>query len=102
MNVIERFHWWFTGEVAKTIEEKYDDSADAILFPVLSALFAVMCFYSVMQVIDYGNVFSILVGAVFAGPGLAFAILFIVSVAASIRFSREWTQPEPRPEVLDD
>ena len=102
MNFIERFHWWFTGEVAETIEKRYDDTTDAILFPGFSALFSVLCLYSAVEMIANGHPFAILAGAMLAGIGMFCVMLFIVNVAASIRFSREWTQSEPRPEVLDD
>lgn len=96
MNALERFHWWFSGKVAETIEENYDDTADAILFPLFSALFAFVCVYSAVQMMNQSNSLSVHVGALFAGVGFFCAILFVVTVAASITFAQEWTQPERR------
>lgn len=37
MNLIQRFNWWFRGEVAEEVH-KYEDTIDAIMMPIMAVI----------------------------------------------------------------
>lgn len=92
MNPIQRFLWWFKGEVAEMIVEGYEEPTDAILFPVFSAVMATIFVRSLLELPPLLSVWAVIPFALTGSVAVFLCYAFVVSVAASVTYYREVTE----------
>ncbi len=92
MNFREQVGWWVSGETSKIVVETYDDTFDAILFPLLSASLSWTLAYGAGNLVSIGGLLPIGSAALGVVLSLAFATLATVSAVASYEYATEPTQ----------
>lgn len=91
MNVRERFAWWVSGQISKTIAEEFDSTTDAILLPTVAVLLAWILAYTSGSLLVVDSALSDVVGTglfLFVLPATLYAI---ITVLASYEFATSTT-----------
>lgn len=92
MSPIQRILWWFEGKVAEMIVKEYEDPSDALLFPVVSAVMAVVFVRSALELPPHLSGWTAVPFVLLGFVGLLFCYTFVLSTAASVTYYREVTE----------
>jgi|AntDeeMetagen681_2_1112603.scaffolds.fasta_scaffold00590_13 hypothetical protein len=92
MNVRERLSWWLGGVTARMAVEDYEDTADAVIHPLLFTGGAWMMAYTTGHLVSAGGLLATGSAAIIGLFGLAFTALAPVSAVASYQYITERAQ----------
>lgn len=97
--VLNRSHWWLTGQIYRPVVEVYEDRGDAVVYPLVTCLLALATGYVAFDLAVQGDYWwSLAVGVIAAYV----AFLAVVSLVASLVYFRHYGLIKPAEERVDE
>ena len=103
MKFTDKVRWWFTGEISEVIVEEYEDTGDAIMYPLLGSLMTITMLFGASEMVSQApqqlSIYSI-TGAAAGLFGAGCGLYTFISIGATVQYARKWTQNVREPKEV--
>lgn len=92
----ESFTWWADGQIATIVVERYDDTADAVLWPLLLGVVMVVSYTAVGAALGSGTTTSLGISIVGSFISVHAAFQMVLHLGASWVYATQVTELESK------